>query len=404
MSEISKLQFLVFFNRHIWCYVIFSVFITCFYGCNGNNNKEKIEKQSQEARGVNLPPINDKVSSTNSPSSPVTFRRPDSFAGVVAKVREIVVTINTRQVLVGGGVSNFPFGFMSPFDYPFKERVRKGLGSGFIVDKAGLVITNNHVIKDASQIAVQLPGLEKKELPAGIVGKDARLDIAVLQLPEPVSSEATLGDSDALEVGDWVIAIGNPLGLSNTVTAGIVSAKGRSSWDLYGEIPGYADFIQTDASINPGNSGGPLVDTEGKVVGVNTAIIKEGQGIGFAIPINMVKNVLPELIKKGHVTRSWMGVYIAPVDSNVAQELKLKSATGALIAEVVEGGPADKAGLRRGDVIVSFNDKQVIDAGKLPWLIATSPSGTSIPVKVVREGKEQSFEVMLQPMPEEIEQ
>jgi serine protease Do len=348
--------------------------------------------------GGALPPIEDPAAGDASATAPIVSRRPDSFAGIVKKVKDIVVNISTKQVVAGQPPNAFPFGFLSPHDVPYKKQVRTGLGSGFVIDKSGIVITNNHVIKDAAEVLVQLP--DKRELPAGIIGKDERLDIAVLQIPEAVSVEAVLGDSDLLEVGDWIIAIGNPLGLANTVTAGIVSARGRSSWDLWGEIPGYADFIQTDASINPGNSGGPLVNLAGEVVGVNTAIIKEAQGIGFAIPVNMVKQVLPQLIKDGRITRAWMGIYLARVDSDMAAKLDLPAPKGALIAEVVEEGPAHEAGLRPGDVIVEFDGKEITEAGKLPWIIATSPIGSPLKVKVIREGKEKEVEVTLLPMPQ----
>ena len=347
---------------------------------------------------VAFPAITDAGSDGPVPTSPVIGRRPDSFAGIVKKVKDVVVTISTKQVVVNQPTYGMPFNFFSPHDIPPQKQVRTGLGSGFIIDKSGIVITNNHVVKDAAEVLVQLS--DKRELPAGIIGRDDRLDIAVLQIPEPVSTAAVLGDSDTLEVGDWVIAIGNPLGLANTVTAGIVSARGRSSWDLFGEIPGYADFIQTDASINPGNSGGPHVNLDGEVVGVATAIIKEGQGLGFAIPISMVKQVLPQLIKDGRLTRAWMGIFIAPVDAETAAGLHLGTPHGAMIAEIVEGSPADAAGLEKGDVIISFADHEIGDAGKLPWLIATSPIGEPLAVKVVREGKEKEMKVTLLPMPE----
>lgn len=346
----------------------------------------------------NLPPVGNGQTLDSNTSSPVILRKPDSFAGIIKKVRDVVVTISTRQIVTGQPQFGFPFGFLSPYDYPVQKKIRTGLGSGFVIDKSGIVITNNHVVKNASEVLVQLP--DKREFPAGIVGKDARLDIAVLQIPEQVSMAAVLGDSEKLEVGDWVIAIGNPLGLANSVTAGIVSARGRSSWDLWGEIPGYADFIQTDASINPGNSGGPLVNLDGEVIGVNTAIIKEGQGIGFAIPINMVKQILPQLIKEGHLLRAWMGIYLGPVDSDTAKKLGLKTPTGALVAEVVEGGPAFKAGFQRVDVIVEFAGKKITNAGKLPWIIATSPLDEPVKVKIIRNGKEKQMEVVLLPMPQ----
>jgi serine protease Do len=201
-------------------------------------------------------------------------------------------------------------------------------------------------------------------------------------------------------VGDWVIAIGSPLGLAHTVTVGVVSALGRSSWDMKGEIPGYADFIQTDASINPGNSGGPLLDASGRVVGINTAIVKGGQGIGFAIPINMLKDVRDQLVTEGRITRSWMGVVIGPVDSALASKLGMGSPKGALVGDVVAGGPADAAGIRAGDVILEFGGKDVEDGERLPWLIARTEAGTPVKVGLLRAGKEIETEVVLVPMPE----
>ena len=324
---------------------------------------------------------------------------PGSFADAVKKVRDIVVNISTAQVVSTGPGLGFPFDmFVNPYGGS-KKQVKQGLGTGFVLDaKQGLVVTNNHVIEKASQIIVQLA--DRREFPAGVVGRDALLDIAILRIPEPAPAQAVLGDSDDLEVGDWVIAIGNPLGLANTVTAGVVSAMGRSSWDMRGEIPGYADFIQTDASINPGNSGGPLLDTEGRVVGINTAIVKGGQGIGFAIPVNMLKEVRSQLIENGHITRSWMGVLISPVDDPTAKKLGMSAPKGALVGDVVQGGPAHKAGFQPGDVILEFGGKTIDDGGNLPWIIARSKAGTPVKVKVLRGGKEYGVEVVLIPMPE----
>jgi serine protease Do len=324
---------------------------------------------------------------------------PASFADAVKKVRNIVVNISTAQVVSTGPGLGFPFDlFMDPH-FGAKKKVRQGLGSGFVLDaKQGLVVTNNHVIEGASEIVVQLA--DRREFPAGVVGRDALIDIAILKIPEPAPAQAELGDSEALQVGDWVIAIGNPLGLSHTVTAGVVSALGRSSWDMRGEKPGYADFIQTDASINPGNSGGPLLDTDGRVVGINTAIIKGGQGIGFAIPVNMLKEIKDQLIETGRITRSWMGILIAPVDGPAAKRLGMSSPHGALVGDVVQGGPADRAGFKAGDVILEFGGEKIEDGGRLPWIIARTRAGEAIEVKVLRDGKEYQVEVVLIPMPE----
>jgi len=346
------------------------------------------------------PPAAEDAASVPAPPPDSTRQcAPASFADAVKKVRDIVVNISTAQVVSTGSGLGFPFDlFMDPHGGS-KQQVRQGLGTGFVLDaKQGLIVTNNHVIERASEIVVQLA--DRREFPAGVVGRDALLDIAILKIPEPAPSQATLGDSDDLEVGDWVIAIGNPLGLSNTVTAGVVSAMGRSSWDMRGEIPGYADFIQTDASINPGNSGGPLLDTEGRVVGINTAIVKGGQGIGFAIPVNMLKEVRTQLIDTGRITRSWMGILISPVDDPAAKKLGMSAPRGALVGDVVQGGPAHKAGFQAGDAILEFGGEKIEDGGRLPWIIARTKAGTPVKVTVLRGGKEYEVEVVLIPMPE----
>ncbi len=326
---------------------------------------------------------------------------PMSFAGTVQKAKDAVVNISTTQVVAGG--LGFPFDlFADPLNQ--KKQVREGLGTGFVIDsKQGLIVTNNHVIEGASEIIVQLA--DRREFPAGVVGRDKPVDLAILKIPEPASAQLSLGDSDTLRVGDWVIAIGNPIGLSHTVTAGVVSALGRSSWDMRGELPGYADFIQTDASINPGNSGGPLLDVEGRVVGINSAIIRgnqgvDVQGIGFAIPVNMLKTIKDELIAKGRLSRSWMGVLLAPVDSTIAKNLGMSAPEGAVIGDIVTGGPADAAGLEPNDVILEFGDTVVKDGRHLPWIISMTKPGIPVKLKILRQGKPIDEEVVLVPMPE----
>ncbi len=253
-------------------------------------------------------------------------------------------------------------------------------------------MTNNHVVEDAEKIEVRLS--DGREFEAKVVGRDPKTDIAVIKINAkgdlPI---APLGDSDRLEVGEWVLAIGNPFGLEHTVTAGIVSAKGRN----IGAGP-YDNFIQTDASINPGNSGGPLINMRGKVVGINTAIFSRGGGnigIGFTIPINLVKELLPQLKEDGKVTRGWLGVAIQKVTPEIAESLGLKKATGALVADVSEHSPAEKAKLKVGDIIVEFNGTKVKESNDLPAIVARTPAGNEVSVKVLRDGKGVSLPVTI---------
>ena len=278
-----------------------------------------------------------------------------------------------------------------------KDFKTQSLGSGFIIRKDGLILTNNHVIEDAEEIMIRLN--DEREFKAKVIGKDKKIDIALLKIEDkgelPI---AELGDSDKLEIGEWVLAIGNPFGLGHTVTAGIVSAKGR----VIGAGP-YDDFIQTDASINPGNSGGPLFNMKGEVVGINTAITASGQGIGFAIPINTVKNLLPQIEKEGKVTRGWLGIMIQEVTKELAKSLNLKSEEGALVGDVISGGPAEKAGIQRGDVIIEFNGKKIKKMKELPATVANTPVGKDVKVKVIRESAEKVITVKIGKLPEEKE-
>jgi serine protease Do len=264
---------------------------------------------------------------------------------------------------------------------PTVPRKERSLGSGFIISPDGYILTNEHVVDGADEIKVRLD--DGRSFTAVVKGQDQKLDIALLKIDAggdlPV---ARLGDSDALQVGEWVMAIGNPFGLSETVTVGIVSAKGR----VIGAGP-YDNFIQTDASINPGNSGGPLFDSQGRVVGINSAIVSGGQGIGFAIPINAVKAILPQLKKTGHVVRGWLGVTIQPMTPQLAESFGLKEAKGALVSEVVKDSPAERAGIRRGDIIVSLQGKEVENVSDLPRLVAAIPVGDKINIGLLRDGK-----------------
>jgi serine protease Do len=268
--------------------------------------------------------------------------------------------------------------------------VQKGLGTGFIVDKTGTIITNNHVIEGAEEITVLLS--DEHRYSGKVIGRDPRTDIAVVKIDGAKDLTAIpLGDSEALDVGDWVVAIGNPFGLSHTVSAGIVSAKGRGGNDVRLDSTGYYNFLQTDASINPGNSGGPLLNLKGEVVGMNTAIRGDGaQGIGFAIPINMVKQLMPVLIKDGHLTRSALGVVIRDArDLSPEEHAKLKIAgeKGAVIQQIEPGGPAEKAKFEVGDVIVGFEGQTVDRGSLLQWLASTAGVGKVVTVRVLRDGK-----------------
>ena len=285
-----------------------------------------------------------------------------------------------------------PFGDM--FKHFFGDQPRNprqfrshGAGSGVIIKGDGTILTNNHVIDGAQEITVTLS--DKQEFKAGVVGRDPKTDLAVIRInAKGRFIAAKLGDSEALRVGEWVLAVGNPFGLSNTVTAGIVSAKGR----VIGAGP-YDDFIQTDAPINPGNSGGPLFNTKGEVIGITTAIIPNGQGIGFAIPVNTAKILLPELVAKGRVTRGYLGVNIQNITEDLATSLNLKGNRGALVSEVLEGSPAERAGVKRGDVITAFDKKEIKDSHDLASLVAATPVGKEVPLTITRGGKELSLEV-----------
>ena len=300
----------------------------------------------------------------------------------------------------GGGGPPMPPG-MGPGD-PFeqfrrffgqipREYKQHGLGSGVIVSPDGYILTNNHVVGGAEEIHVTL--MDKREFTAKVIGKDAKTDLALIKIDTKDSlPAAALGDSDTTEVGDWVVAIGNPFGFSLTVTAGIVSAKGRI---LGGN---YDDFIQTDASINPGNSGGPLFNTAGQVIGINTAIYSRtgaNNGIGFAIPIDMARNVMEQLKEHGRVVRGWLGVEIQEVTADLAQSFGLPKPEGALVASAEKDGPAAKAGIERGDIIITFNGKPVHDEHELPALVAETPVNSTVPVEVLRNGKKMTMSVKI---------
>ena len=355
---------------------------------------------------------------------------PDSFADLAEKLLPAVVNISSTQEVqaragmpgAGPDMPLFPPG--SPFEQFFKdflnrnrqgqqgqqgqhgdnepspERRMQSLGSGFIIDPSGLVVTNNHVIEGADEITVTLQ--DNTSLKAKVLGRDETGDIALLQVkPDKPLPSVQFGDSNSERVGDWVLAIGNPFGLGGTVTAGIVSARGR---DIH-QGP-YDDFIQTDAAINRGNSGGPLFNMDGQVIGMNTAIYSPSGGsigIGFSIPANLVKADVDQLKQYGHPRRGWLGVRIQQVTPDIAESLGLKEATGAMVAGVNDGGPADKAKIRNGDIILKFNGQDVKDMRALPRIVADSDVGKSVPVVLWRDGKEVTVQATLDEKPDDVQ-
>jgi len=325
---------------------------------------------------------------------------PASFSELAKAAQPGVVNIRTVKTVKGGG-RVFRHFFGNPFDRkepfhnfgPFDERApdfkQSSLGSGFIIDRQGYIVTNNHVIEGADEIKVRLAN--EKEFDAEIVGRDPNTDLALIRIKGASNlTPLNLGDSDKLTVGSWVVAMGSPFGLEQTVTAGIVSAKGR----VIGSGP-YDDFIQTDASINPGNSGGPLLNMSGEVVGINTAIVAQGQGIGFAIPVNLAQGIITQLKEKGSVTRGWLGVGIQDLTPELAEYYGIEDKKGVLVAQVFEGDPADKAGIKANDVIIEVDGKSVNTSRDLTATIAAIPVGKNIPITILRDGKTSTVNVKI---------
>ncbi|MFQ5665661.1 MAG: DegQ family serine endoprotease [Candidatus Binatia bacterium] len=332
------------------------------------------------------------------------------FTRLAEKLSPAVVNISTtsqadapqfgRRRPFGG---RDPHEFWEPFErffgpLPRRRFKQRSLGSGFIVNRDGVILTNNHVVENADEIVVKLAN--EKEYKAKVLGRDPKTDIAVIKIDTAADlSPVTLGDSDQLRVGEWVMAIGNPFGLEHSVTAGIVSAKGR----FIGQ-GSYDQFIQTDAAINPGNSGGPLINLKGEVVGINSAIFSRSGGnigIGFAIPINLAREELPELEEKGKVTRGWLGVLIQKVTPEIADSLGIDEAKGALVADVVKDGPAKAAGMKVGDVIVEFDGHTLKDSTELPLLVARTPVGKTVTVTVIRDKERDTLAVKIGELKEE---
>jgi serine protease Do len=334
---------------------------------------------------------------------------PESFSELIKQASPSVVNIIAVKVMRGTGEGPSPFGIEDPmrdfFERFFggqipKEYRQNALGTGFIIDQEGFIVTNNHVVEQTEELKVRFN--DEKEFKARIIGRDPKTDLALIKIDadRPVVP-LILGDSDKVDVGDWVVAIGNPFGLGNTVTAGIVSAK-------YRQIGGgpYDNFIQTDASINPGNSGGPLLNLDGEVIGVNSAIFSQSGGnigIGFAIPINMAKQFLPQL-RQGKVKRSWIGVMIQNISPELKDKLELGTDEGALVSDVVSGGPAEKAGIKRGDVILRFEDKTIRSSHDLPFVVASTPIGKTVTIEIVRGNQRMNLQIKTEELKEEAEQ
>lgn len=336
------------------------------------------------------------------PAFPAAARpAPDSFAPLVKQLNPMIVNISTRQVIKVRQPSPFGDPQMDEFYYRFffggapqREQVRQSLGSGFVISPDGYILTNNHVVDKATDIKVALS--DGRVLEAKLVGKAAEIDVALIKVEAANLPAVVLGDSDAIEVGDWVVAVGNPFGLSHTVTKGIVSAKGR----VIGAGP-YDNLIQTDAAINPGNSGGPLFNLQGEVVGINTLIMAQGQNLGFAVPVNMVKDILPSIKAKGKPDLGWLGVDAQAVTPEIAEALGMSEPLGAIVRGVIKDGPAAKAGMQRGDVIVEMDGKRIMDPAELPRMIAFGHIGKTVTFTVLRQGKRTEVNAVIEAMPEQ---
>ena len=316
-----------------------------------------------------------------------------SLADLVKKLSPTVVNIKVVKIEKSGPfpIPEGPFGhFFKQFPNMVPEsRPVQGAGSGVVISEDGQILTNNHVIEGAKEVVVTLS--DKQEYTGQVIGRDPKTDLAIVKItPKKPLQAAAMGNSDELQVGDYVMAVGNPFGLSHTVTSGIVSAKDR----IIGAGP-YDNFIQTDASINPGNSGGPLYNMKGELVGINTAIIAQGQGIGFAIPVNTAKPLIPQLVAKGEVTRGYLGVNIQALTPDLSRALSLGESKGVLVAGVTPGSPAEKAGVKRSDVIVSYNGKNLEEPRELSTLVAETPVGKEAVLTVLRGGKKQDLKVMV---------
>ncbi len=376
--------------------VFFLILLLAISSCNKKETASEVDKSSQIS-----PTLQTKGSqqAVNSPPIDTPLFLP-SFADLAEQVSPAVVNISTVKVVRVPGTPWHFFGpderdpllreFLRRFfgDIPDRELRQRSLGSGVLIDSKGHIITNNHVVAQAEEILVNMA--DGREFKANVIGRDPRTDIALIKISTPVRdlSFLTFGDSNRIRVGDWVLAIGNPFGLEHTVTKGIISATGRA----IGAGP-YDNFLQTDAPINPGNSGGPLINLKGEVIGINTAIIPAGQGIGFAIPSNMAEAIIKQLKDKGRVVRGWIGVSIQTVTPEIMRHFGLKEPKGALVADVAPRSPADRAGIKRGDVIVMLDGKKIEKTGDLTRFVAKTPVGKSVTAKVIRDRREINLKV-----------
>ncbi|NIP39193.1 MAG: Do family serine endopeptidase [Candidatus Dadabacteria bacterium] len=368
--------------------------------CERVKENDIIKKQpKQEAKTQKPKP----VVRNEIPISPSTGL--PSFADLVKKLKPAVVNISTtNKIKRRSSPFSSPFDQGHPFDEFFKrffeggppqEFKQRGLGTGFIISKDGFIVTNNHVIEKADDIEINLEDGEKYE--AKIIGKDPKTDLALLKIDAERSFPfVEFGDSEDSEIGDWVIAIGNPFGLGHTVTAGIISAKGR----ILG-IGNYDDFIQTDAPINPGNSGGPLFNLRGEVVGVNTAIIARGQGLGFSIPVNLTKHVIEQIKESGRVVRGWLGISIQKVTPEIADVIGVKEGEGVLVADVMAKSPAQTGGLARGDIILEYNGEKIKEVSDLTGKVALTPPGDVAKLKIIRDKKTSVIDIKIGEFPED---
>jgi serine protease Do len=332
----------------------------------------------------------------------ILSRLSDAMATVAEKVKPAVVNISTSRTVKTPRLPFFDDPFFRRFfgDPHTQKRKVTNLGSGVIATTDGYILTNNHVIEGAEDILVKLA--DGKEYKGRVIGTDPRTDISIIKIDEKNLPTVPWGDSDKLRVGEIVLAIGNPYGLSQTITMGVVSALGRSGIG----ISDYEDFIQTDAAINPGNSGGALVNIKGELVGINTAIFSTSggyQGIGFAIPSNMVKNVMDSLINQGRVVRGWLGVNIQPLTQALAKQFGIKDETGVLLVDVVEGSPAEKGGLKRGDIIVEYDKKRIENPFQFKNLVASTKPGKTVEVKIIRNGSPMTLKVLIEEFPTELQ-
>lgn len=335
----------------------------------------------------------------------------NAFVEIAKRVTPSVVNVSTTKVTKGYEESPFNPFFQDPLFRRFfgeeffrdhempRRRKEQSLGSGVIVSEDGYIITNNHVVAGADEIKVVLS--DRREFIGKVVGADPKTDIAVIKIKAGDLPTVVWGDSDKIEVGEFVLAIGSPFGLNQTVTSGIISAKGRANVG----IADYEDFIQTDAAINPGNSGGALVNIRGELIGINTAIFTRSggyMGIGFAVPSNMTKSVMDSLVKVGKVTRGWLGVYIQDITPELAKQFRLSSNQGAIVSDIIEGGPAEKGGFERGDVILQYNGKEIENTGHLRNMVAQTTIGKVVDLKVIRDGHEKVLKVTIGELPAEV--